>query len=517
MAEQQRVELAADFPNRGSLRGRAGVAADHPLAAAAGYSVLREGGSAADAAIAMGAVMTVVQPHYSHVGGDGFAIVYRRANNEVEALNSSGPAPLSTDPGRFHQQGAMTTEGAHAVTIPGCVGGWWALHQKDGKLPWARLFDDAIRIAREGFPASRGLWRAVGWWPARGVHDAHFDATFGHVARDNGATVVQPELADTLSLIATEGEAGFYAGDVAAACMRAFAVGGVDVSADEWHSPAEWVRPLSLAFGESAVHIQPPPSRGLVLALAAKEYAAGSERGSVAQFRALERAFGAVNTFAGDPRTTGFDAYSLLEDGPRDGFEPAGPPDGDTTYILAIDTEGNAVSWIQSVFAPWGSTAWVEGTGILLNNRMAGFTPVAGHPNDVAPGKRPMHTLHCYLATDTATGALRMVGGSPGAHRQPTTNLQMLDAVLFQGMDAQDALDLPRWSVGSPRGGRSTVEVEFREGSELPAVFEAADMVVRPVPGWHGMMGRAFLGVADGQGGFSFAQDLRGEGSALVL
>lgn len=517
MAEQQRVELAADFPNRGSLRGRAGVAADHPLAAAGGYAVLREGGSAADAAVAMGAVMTVVQPHYSHVGGDAFAIVYRKNGSEVEALNSSGPAPTSTAVERFHETGRMVTEGAAAVTIPGCVGGWWALHQKDGKLPWARLFEDAIRIAREGYPASRGLWRAIGWWPARGVESAYFDATFGHVTRDAGAEVVQPALAKTLETIAADGEAGFYAGNVAEACLRSMREGGVEVTPDEWRSPAEWVRPLSLAFGDAEVHIQPPPSRGLVLALAAKEYAAGSERGAVAQFKSLERAFGAVNSLAGDPRATGFDAYRLLEQGASPGVAPAGPPDGDTTYLLAVDNEGNAVSWIQSVFAPWGSTVWVDGTGLLLNNRMAGFTPVPGHPNDVAPGKRPMHTLHCYLATDTATGALRMVGGSPGAHRQPTTNLQMLDAVLFQGMDAQDALDLPRWSVGSPRGGKSTVEVEVRHDSALSSVFEAAGMVVRPVEGWHGMMGRSFLGVADGNGSMSFAQDLRGEGSALVL
>ena len=517
MVEQERVELAAGFPNRGSLRGKAGVAADHPLAAGAGYAILREGGSAADAAVAMGAVMTVVQPHYSHVGGDAFAVVYRAAGKQVEALNSSGPAPESTDADAFHRSGGMTTEGASAVTIPGCVGGWWALHQKDGKLPWARLFQDAIRIAREGYPASRGLRRAVGWWPARNSQSAHFDATFGHLTTDAGAPVVQPLLAATLETIAAKGEDGFYSGSVAEACLAAMADGGVQVSASEWRSPAEWVRPLSLPFGTSQVHIQPPPSRGLVLALAAKQYSEAGERGAVPQFKALEQAFGVVNALAGDPRVTGFDAHKILEEGGVADAAPSGPPDGDTTYVLAVDADGNAVSWIQSVFAPWGSTAWVEGTGILLNNRMAGFTPREGHPNDVAPGKRPMHTLHSYLVTDEATGHLRMVGGSPGAHRQPTTNLQMLDAVLLRGMDAQDALDLPRWSVGSRQGGRSTVEVEIRADSELRDTFESAGMIVRPVEGWHGMMGRSFLAVADEHGGYAFAQDLRGEGSALVL
>lgn len=503
------------------MRGRAGcVAADHTLAAGTGYRVLRAGGTGADAAIAMAAVMTVVQPHYSHIGGDAFAVTYRRSDGHVQALNSSGPSPAGWDVEAARQQGEVPTDGAQAVTVPGCVGGWWALHEDGGKLPWAALFEDAIMLARDGFPATRGLERAAASWPGRGIGSGYFDKTFGHVTGNEGAQVVQPALAATLETIAREGAAGFYGGGVAEACLRTLQQDGGAHDARDWRSPARREEPLQVAFRGHTVHIQPPPSRGLVLALALQAYEAALTGGvdsiATSQFRALEHAFDRVNAEAGDPTVVDFDGYRFLEERQATN-EPVTPrADGDTTYLLAVDTEGNAVSFIQSVFEPWGSGLWCPETGILFNNRAAGFTLQRGHPNDAAPGKRPMHTLHSYLVTDSASGELRLVGGAPGAHRQPTTNLQMIDAVLRQGMDPQDALDLPRWSVGSRWNGTSTVELESRPGSELAKEFERNGIIVRPEAGWHGKMGRASLATAS-EAGIASGSDLRGEGAALVL
>jgi gamma-glutamyltranspeptidase len=496
------------------------VAVDHALAAGTGYRVLRSGGSAADAVVAMAAVMTVVQPHYSHLGGDAFAITFSANDQAVRALNSSGPTPAAYNVAAVRALGELPTDGGPAVTVPGCVGGWWALHREMGKLPWAALFDDAIGFAHEGFPATRGLARAVSAWPARGITSTYFDETFGAVSGDGGQVVRQPLLATTLEAIAANGAAGFYAGNVADAAIDTLRQHDGAHSAEDWESPARWLEPLCVTFRGTNVHIQPPPSRGLVLAHALRDYeralAENAESVTAAQFRALEHAFDVVNTKAGDPDVIGVDAYRLLAADAQPRAAAAAPVhDGDTTYMLAVDDDGNAVSFIQSVFAPWGSGVWCPQTGILFNNRAAGFTLEEGHANDIAPRKRPMHTLHCYLATDAASGSLRLVGGAPGAHRQPTTNLQVIDAVVRQGMDPQDALDLPRWSVGSRRDGRSTVELEMRDGSPLGEAFEAAGIIVRPEAGWHGKMGRAFLAVVDGEG-IAVGADLRGEGAALA-
>jgi gamma-glutamyltranspeptidase/glutathione hydrolase len=176
------------------------------------------------------------------------------------------------------------------------------------------------------------------------------------------------------------------------------------------------------------------------------------------------------------------------------------------------------VSWIQSLFAPWGSRVWVPEWGIVMNNRMTGFTLEAGHPNEIAPGKRPAHTLHSYVVTRGGAGdrELAVVGGTPGGYRQPQNNMQILDHILRAGMDVQDALDEPRWSVAPDGpGGRRRVEVEVRAGSELSTEFGAAGIEVVPFPGWTGVMGRPYVAVVD-EDGVALGADPRGEGQALV-
>jgi gamma-glutamyltranspeptidase / glutathione hydrolase len=216
----------------------------------------------------------------------------------------------------------------------------------------------------------------------------------------------------------------------------------------------------------------------------------------------------------------GLDAEPLLNDESVAGLLDPGdetelpPPDGDTTYMLAVDREGNAVSLIQSIFAPWGSRVFSAETGVLFNDRMLGFSLRPGHANELAPGKRPLHTLHCYLGTDVASGDLRIVGGTPGGHRQPQANLQVLDGLLRRGLDAQDALDEARWSLGARPRGRQ-VEVETRADDSLGPLFSNAGFEVERFRGWDGRMGRALLAISTG-GGLSAAADLRGEGQALL-
>ncbi|MFN0147601.1 MAG: gamma-glutamyltransferase, partial [Dehalococcoidia bacterium] len=227
-------------------------------------------------------------------------------------------------------------------------------------------------------------------------------------------------------------------------------------------------------------------------------------------------------TYAGDPDTTGFDAQRLLESTHLGSLlahpAPAAAGDGDTTYLLVIDAEGNAVSLIQSIFAGWGSGVLVPGTGVIMNNRMFGFTLREGHPNVLAPGKRPMHTLHSYIAT-CAEGKLRVVGGTPGAMQQPQTNLAVLDAILRQGMDVQDALDRPRWSMGAfaPfRPDYREVLVERHSPDGFSPAFRDAEVDVEVCDSWTASMGRAYVAAVD-DAGIAVGADVRGEGLAIVM
>ena len=513
-----------DGPRRGALRGsRTCVIADHPLAAAAGQRALLDGGSAADAAVAMAAVITVAQPFMSHLGGDSFAMVYDAASGAVEALNSSGPAPASADPEEYRRLGGIPDTGALAVTVPGCGAGWGALHERHGRLPWARVLEDAERIAREGFPASRALVRAVGVGRERVYPAGAFKATFGHVSGGGGQLVVQPELAGTFRALGEGGAEAFYEGAVAEECRATLNGLGASFTAEDWRPPAEWTKPLAVAFGGTLVHTQPPPSRGLVTMLALRRLAR-AEGGIGTQVEALREAFAVVDREAGDPLVTDFDAAALLRsDGTPARAGAASGGDGDTTALVAVDGEGNAVSLIQSVFSAWGSGVLSASAGVVFNNRMRGFSLEQGHPNELAGGKRPMHTLHSYIVTSPPDlplagepegprdGALVAAGGTPGAHRQPQTNVQVLDAVLRANADPQDALDAPRWALDTD----GSLHAEGRTPDGLGEALRAAGLAFEPLAAWDGWTGRACLAVVTGQG-IAAAHDLRGEGIAIV-
>ena len=233
----------------------------------------------------------------------------------------------------------------------------------------------------------------------------------------------------------------------------------------------------------------------------------------------MRSAFAAADA-ASDPDVTGFDAEALLRTDPGKAPGPlaSATGDGDTTYLLAIDEAGNAISLIQSVFSAWGSGVLVPDAGVLLNNRMRGFSLERGHPNELAGGKRPMHTLHCYMVTaepEDLLGAdverLVAVGGTPGAHRQPQTNLQVLDAVLRGDADPQDALDAPRWAVDTD----GTLYAERRVPDELGEALRTAGLEPQPLAAWDGWTGRASLAVT-GPESIAVAHDPRGEGQAVV-
>lgn len=506
------------------------VAADHALASSAGVQVLREGGSAVDAALAAAAVMTVVQPHYSQLGGDLFLLHFEAATGQVRAVNASGPAPATATAAGYLSDGGIPPRGPRAIAGPGVVAGWGMAHQRWGRLPWSRLFDAAIGYAGDGFPVSTrfAAMAAMQEQVLRATPStaAHF-LPDGNLPRA-GQSFRQPNTATTLRAIAAGGPRAFYEGEIAARIAAAIqSAGGLLSEADLAATVAEEIDPACTTYRGVTVYEQPPVSQGFIVLEALNILEPVDIKSCDAAGRvhllaeSVKLAFEDRFTHLGDPRVVEVPLAMLLSKEhaakrakliDMNRARPFSPPPafplaGDTTYLCAVDGEGNAVSLIQSVFASYGSGFVAGDTGVLLNNRLTGFTLEPGHPNELAPGKRPVHTLNTYLATRDGRAAI--VGGTPGADRQVQTNVQILTGLIDLGLDPQAANDAPRWSIGP--GVRLEIETGFGEDVERSLAKRGHDLA--PFGAFAPPMGRAQLIVVDADSGARLgASDLRGEG-----
>ena len=521
----------AFIPGRGPVIAPRGmVAADHPLAGGVGIQVLREGGSAVDAALAAAAVMTVVQPQYSQLGGDLFLLSFDAAGGRVRAINASGAAPVAATAERYRAEGGIPGRGPRSVAGPGVVAGWGLAHERWGRLPWRRLFDAAVAYASDGFPVSVRL---------AGMMDANADllrqnpAAAMQYLREGapyqpGQMLRQPNVAGTLRAVAEGGPRAFYEGETARRIARAFAeAGGLLTESDLAATRAEELDPPATTYRGFTVYEQPPVSQGFIV-LEALNMLEGCDLMSMSApsrihmtAESLKLAFEDRFAHLGDPRVVDVPLAlltskehaarraALIDINHARPFTPPAtfPLPGDTTYLCAVDAEGNAVSLIQSVFAGFGSGFVAGDTGVLFNNRLTGFTLEPGHPNALAPGKRTAHTLNTYLATRNGRAAI--VGGTPGADRQVQTNVQVLTGLIDLGLDAQAALDARRWSIGRD------VTLELEEGfpEDVRAELTARGHELTSLGPWAPPAGRAQLIVVDPESGARMgASDLRGEG-----
>lgn len=504
------------------------VATSQPLATAAGLAVLARGGSFADAAIAASAVLCVVEPWNSHLGGDAFLIVHAAKTRETLAYNGSGAAPKSATRTRYRPP--LPIHGARAATVPGLVDAWFTLHERHGALPIAELLAPAIGYAREGYPAGP---RAV----KKFAEFAHL-TTIGALGTKTprlGETVVQPELAWSLEELARNGRAAFYSGAIA---EKIVAASGGHFSLDDLAAHRTRVLPpLSVGYRGLTVHCQPPPSQGMILAqeLALAQGFALSERTEAERTHLLveckKRAFADRFAHLADPEWHEIPLETLLSEpylekrraeiGEQATAVTAGALDEgqDTTYFLVADSHGNAVSFIQSIFHNFGS-AWIpEGTGILFNNRLTGFSLDPASPNVLEPGKRPAHTLNAWLATHP-DGSLALVGGTPGANVQVQTNLQLIVNVLDLGLDPQEAVERPRWQHSSDGGntgqseeGRGVLELEDRAPAALFGELVEHGHDLRPIGPWaHGSAAQLLQVLPDGA--YAVGSDPRCDGHA---
>jgi gamma-glutamyltranspeptidase/glutathione hydrolase len=477
--------FAYDFPyasRRMPVLARNVVATSQPLAAQAGLQALHAGGTAVDAALAAAITLTVVEPTSNGIGSDAFAIVWD--GQRLHGLNASGRSPAAWTPQRFAGRASMPKRGWGTVTVPGAVSAWAVLSERFGALPFADLFAAAVGYADSGFLVSPITARA---WARAAIDLADapdLAATFlpdGRAPRA-GERFRCPDQAVTLRRIAETGGAAFYRGDLAeriAAHARAHggALGLDDLAA---HHP-DWVRTIAQGYRGADVHELPPNGQGLAALIAlgilerhpVTDHDVDSADGLHLQIEAMKLALADASGHISDPDTLDVPPDALLDpaylaeraaliDVARAGDPgPGVPARGGTVYVAAADAAGMMVSFIQSNYQGFGSGVVVPGTGISLHNRGAGFTLEPGHPNRVAGGKRPFHTIIPGFLL--AAGAPVMSFGVMGAAMQAQGHAQVVVRLRDHRQNPQAALDAPRWRV---MGGRD-VAVETGVPAEV--------------------------------------------------
>ncbi len=442
------------------------VATSQPLAAQAGLDALRRGGNAVDAALATAIALTVVEPTSNGIGSDAFAIVWD--GTQLHGLNASGRAPQALTPERFAGLEQMPTLGWDPVTVPGAVSAWVALSTRFGKLPFADLFEAAIHYARDGFLVSPITAQAWAGAPARYAAYPSFAATFAPHGRAPypGELFCCPDQARTLEIIAaTKGEA-FYRGALAEQiAAHARATGGLLTEDDLASHAAEWVTPLAQTYHGYTLHEIPPNGQGLAALIALgilqhfdlTQYPVDSADSVHLQVEAMKIAFAEAHRHIADAAWMEVPPQALLDEAflaeraqqirmDRAQFYPSAlPTDHGTVYLTAADAQGRMVSYIQSNYMGFGSGIVIPGTGISLQNRGACFRLEAGHPNRVASGKRPYHTIIPGFVTQE--GQPVMSFGVMGGHMQPQGHGQMMVRLFDYGQNPQAASDAPRWYV----------------------------------------------------------------------
>ena len=455
------------FPSgRQPVLARNVVSTSQPLAAQAGLAAMARGGNAIDAALAAAITLTVVEPTMNGIGGDAFALVWD--GSQLHGLNACGRAPQAWSPERFAGMEHMPKVGWDSVTTPGGVAAWKALSERFGALPFEDLFTDAIRHARDGFPVSPVIARQ---W-AQAAIDLGAQPGFTEFLKPDGSAPQTGEIwrfpaqADTLQEIARTRTESFYRGALAQRMAAFSQTCGAALTADDLAAhQVEWVEPISTPFGDRTVHEIPPNGQGIAALIALgileqlpyRDTAPGSAARMHLEIEAMRLAFADLYAHIADPAHMEVTAAQLLApayllrraaliDPQRAGSYPPGQPSsGGTVYLCAADAQGRMVSFIQSNFKGFGSGVVVPGTGIALHNRGMGFVTTPGHPNQVAGGKRPMHSI--IPAFMLRNGQPHMAFGVMGGNMQAQGHLQMTLREAVEGLNPQACSDAPRWRI----------------------------------------------------------------------
>ncbi len=537
---------------RSAVHGQRGmVCSDSPLAAAAGLRVLQDGGSAFDAALAVAAVETVTIVPMCGLGGDSFILAYDAASGKVTNINSSGVAGTGAEADYYRRQGLalMPIAGPHSASVPGEAAAWEAMHRNFCTMTMADLLAPAIGYAETGFPVPARIARV---FANKAELLARFTATADIYLANNGRPpregeiLVNRDLANTIRRIAADGADAFYRSDLTAQLAdglnQATADGALFTESDFAAHHADIGDPISTDYRQHTVYQTRPPSQGFLL-LEMLNIVGGHDLTSMTPnsadaihllVEAKKIAYSDRNRLAGDPNFVDWPLEGLLSpdyaDLRRDQIHPfrAGTEvrplvpingSGDTTYFCVADGAGNAVSWIHSLSNAFGSGVVAPGTGVLFNNRAGrGFSLEPGHPNVIAPGKRTMHTLNCYLTT--VDGEVAVVGGTPGGDFQPQCGIQMLTKLIDGGLRPQDAVEAPRWHsfpgtdpATVNRAGELRVEVGMPDDTVRDLQRMGHNVTQNPLGSYNGV---AQIIVRDQRRGvLTGASDPRGDGQAV--
>ncbi|HEY5403590.1 MAG TPA: gamma-glutamyltransferase [Pyrinomonadaceae bacterium] len=452
------------------------VATSQPLASQVGLEVLKRGGNAVDAAIAMAAVLNVTEPMMTGVGGDMFAIVYWAKTKELKGLNASGRAPraLSLDYFAKNNIKRMPEFGMTSITVPGAVDGWTTLRDKYGTMKLADLLAPAIGYAENGFPV---MEKAAEDWNAEVQKLKRTPAAASNYLIDGraprpGEIFRQPNLARTLRTIADGGRDAFYKGPIAKSIVDYMKDnGGFITMEDLAATKADWVEPISTNYRGYQVYELPPNGQGITALIALnilEGFDLGAMRSQPAQYyhtmiEAMKLAFADRNRYIADPTFSKVPVSELLSKDyaakrralidPRKALDNPPPGDinlgSDTTYFTVVDKDGNAVSFINSLFDAFGSGVVGGDTGIVFQNRGSAFSLDPKHPNAIAPGKRPFHTL--IPAMVMKDNQLFMSFGVMGGAIQAQGHVQVLVNLIDLKMGLQEAIDAPRYRFTSGR------------------------------------------------------------------
>lgn len=460
-------------------RNSAVVVSTHHLASQAGTAVLRAGGNAVDAAVAANAVLGVVRPDTCGPGGDLFALIHRPGQERPLALNASGRAGSGASAADLRHRGldAIPLYGPESITVPGCVDGWFALIDELGTFDIGDVLSPAIDLADDGFPVSAELADSlVRLLPRLAEEDAAQSMYPDGQPPESGTTVRRPDHAASLRTLATRGRDAFYSTVLGDGLTRL--TNGAITADDLVRRQDEWVEPLGLEIVGTHGWTTPPNSQGyLVLAalwLAERMLPVTGPDDPAFQHILIESYRAAAedrDDVAVDPVDAPFEAADLLDADRLDdrlstidrdraaSFRAPSVPPGGTMHLVAHDANGWGVSLIQSNFHGIGTARGIDGTGIFLHNRGAGFNLVPGHPNEIEPGRRPLHTLSPTLWTAPG-GALEMLMGTRGGHYQPQILLQVLARMLFADAALAEAIAAPRWVIDNVTGPGHTVRME---------------------------------------------------------
>ena len=506
------------------------VATSQPLAAQIGLAMLRAGGNAVDAAVATAIAMTAIEPTTNGIGSDAFALIW--FEGKLYGLNGSGRAPKALDISKFAGLDAMPLRGWGPVTVPGAVSAWVELSTRFGKLPFAELFAPAIEYCTNGFPVApqtAALWtRAVKAY----ADFPEWGKTFLIDGKppEPGQVIKLPDHAKTYEKIASSIGRDFYEGDLGQQIVAQAVKDGAAMTIEDLKEhTADWVEPIAVDYQGVRLHEIPPNGQGIAALIALGILRAFDIKGLQVdcpdvlhlQVEAMKLAFADAHRYVADPASMTTvkpehlldSAYlesraKLIDPSKAQDFQHGEPKPGGTILLCAADAAGNMVSFIQSQYTGFGSGVVIPGTGIAMQNRGACFSLEPGHPNEIAPGKRPYHTIIPGFVT--RDDQQLMAFGVMGGFMQPQGHLQVVSRIFDHAQNPQAALDAPRWQV--TKGLTLTIEPGFSASTYEELRKRGHDVQVAESRTVTFGRGQAIYRM---NGAYCGASDLRADGQAV--